>query len=177
MATTLVFSTAPAAQGIWAVWEGWVEWKQERKGGAYSQGKEGPFLHESSCIGLLVNKKKKKYVHGVEPGKEDQGRGFRLRAYAHECPLTWIHDFSGFTFDFSTFTEELLDQSKAWEAEPLHLWKMKEASEEQKAPTAHVASLTLLDSLSFHVTRLQGATERDPARHQKLIIHIRELLA
>ncbi|EPQ11030.1 SWI/SNF-related matrix-associated actin-dependent regulator of chromatin subfamily E member 1 [Myotis brandtii] len=32
-----------------------------------------------------------------------------------------VGDFSGFTFDFSIFTEELLDQSKAWEAEPLHL--------------------------------------------------------
>lgn len=43
-----------------------------------------------------------------------------------------VGDFSSFTFDFSIFTEELLDQSKAWEAEPLHLWKM-EPSEEQKA--------------------------------------------
>lgn len=88
----------------------------------------------------------------------------------------------------------------------LHLWKMKEAWEEQKVqvepekcspgqsrvgagggvnagrprcplPTTHVASLTLLDSLGFHVTRLLGAMERAPARHEKLIIHISKPLA
>ncbi|ELK25246.1 hypothetical protein MDA_GLEAN10018120 [Myotis davidii] len=50
-----------AAPGLWALWEGSGPERRQKggsswsKGSAGSQGKEGPFLHESSCIRPLVN--------------------------------------------------------------------------------------------------------------------------